>query len=580
MSESLTGDIAFPNGNHAKWVRASPGDDPHALLHALDLPRPLALILLLGGADGLAPEPNARLRQLIGRGVARCAVETGALILDGGTWSGIMALMGQGVAERGHRSRLVGVAPAQLVTWPGGPFGEGAGERTPLDENHTHFVLVDGDTWGGETPTLYTLASALAEGGIPVVVVLANGGDVTRQEVLAAVRHHWPLVVLQGSGRLADELSTLVSRPASDISDPVLAEILSDGDLCLFPVEGSARDLKHLLKRELREDSILKLAWQRFALYDANSTRQQHVFRRLQFWSLTLGVLGTLVALLDAQLRMLGHIAEDGRVDGLLRILIVLLAASVTVLVAASSQFKAGTRWILLRAHAEALKREIFRYRCRIGLQREPRTGRLSSERRLASRMKSISRPLLQTEANLSAPRTYRGPLPPPGSLAPGDDGFSSLTPSRYIRYRLDDQLGYYRRKIDRLDRSAYRLQWLTILASGMGTVLAAMGAELWVALTTSLVTSVTAWLGYQQAESQLTKYHQSTTDLDNIKAWWSALSLEEQGRRRNFENLIDSTEFVLQAELTGWLQEMRDTLARMQTRRDKNPAEAQTTKH
>ena len=579
MAEAHTGDIPFPNGNRAKWVRASPGDDPHALLRALDLPRPRALILLLGGADKLAPELNASLRQLISRAVARCAVETGALILDGGTWSGIMALMGQGVAERGHRSPLVGVAPSQLVTWPGGPFGEGAGERTPLDENHTHFVLVDGDTWGGETPTLYTLASALTEGGIPVVVVLANGGDVTRQEALAAVRHHWPLVIIQGSGRLADEISTQVPRPSADIADPVLAEILSDGDLCLFPVEGSARDLKHLLKRELRDDSILKLTWQRFALYDANSTRQQHAFRRLQFWSLALGFLGTLMALLDTQLR-LRHIAETGRMGWLLRVLIVLLAASVTVLVAASSQFKAGTRWILLRAHAEALKREIFRYRCRLGIRSEPRSGRFSREHRLARQMKFISRPLLQTEANLSAPRTYRGPLPPPGSLAPGDDGFSSLTPSRYIRYRLDDQLGYYRRKIDRLDRSAHRLQWLTILASGMGTVLAAMGVELWVPLTTSLATSVTAWLGYQQAESQLTKYHQSTTDLDNIKAWWSALSLEEQGRRRNFENLIDSTEFVLQAELTGWLQEMRDTLARMQTRRDKHPGEAQTTKH
>ncbi|WP_257461481.1 DUF4231 domain-containing protein [Archangium lipolyticum] len=580
MSEPRTGDIPFPNGNRAKWVRASPGEDPRALIHALDLPRPRALILLLGGANGLAPELNARLRQLLSRGVARCAVETGALILDGGTWSGVMALMGQGVAERGYRSLLVGVAPSQLVTWPGGPSGNGAGERTPLDENHTHFVLVEGDTWGGETPTLYTLASALAEGGIPVVVVLANGGDVARQEALAAVRHHWPLVVLQGSGRLADELSTQVSRPSSDIADPVLAEILSDGDICLFPVNGSPRDLKHLLHRELREDSILKLAWQRFALYDANSTRQQRIFRRLQFWSLTLGFLGTFIALLDTQLILLRLIEEKGRVDGLLRMLIVLLAAAVTVLVAASSQFKAGTRWILLRAHAEALKKEIFRYRCRIGQRSEPRSGRFSCESRLASRMKSISRQLLQTEANLSAPRTYRGPLPPPGSLAPGDDGFSWLTPFRYVRYRLDDQLGYYRRKIDRLDRSAHRMQWLTILASGTGTVLAAMGAELWVALTTSLVTSVTAWLGYQQAESRLMKYHQSTTDLDNIKAWWSALSLEEQGRRRNFENLIDSTEFVLQAELTGWVQEMRDTLARMQARHEKKPGEAQTDKH
>lgn len=573
-SELSAGLISFPNGNQAKWVRAAPGADPQEFIRVLGLPRPRSIILLLGGADRLPHELEAQLARLLGRGLANAAMETGALILDGGTRSGIMSLMGQGVAERRQRLQLVGVAPAERVTWPGGPSPDGPAARTPLDEQHTHFVLVDSSTWGGESHTLYALAAALADGE-PVTVVLANGGGVSKQEVLAAVRHGWPLVVLQGSGRLADELVSLRARHPPDIGDPVLAEILSDGNICIFPLEGSPEEFQQLLDRELREDSILELAWKRFAFYDANALRQQRLFRRLKLWSLVLGFLGTLVALLDAQLLASEYITKGGRVDGLLRLLILLLAAAVTVLMTAFNQFKSGIRWIWLRAHAEALKREIFRYRYLIGFRVEPGQGRRSCERQLASGMKSISSRLTRTEANLSALRTYRGPLPPPGALASGDDGFSALTAPRYIRYRLDEQLGYYQRRIDRLDRRAQQLQWLVIITSGMGTVLAAMGAELWVALTTALVTAISAWLGYQQAGIQLVKYHQSATDLENIKAWWSALSFEEQGLNHNIENLVDSTELVLQAEVMGWEQEMRDEMSRLQAQRDKDSREA-----
>ncbi|HEX5748855.1 MAG TPA: DUF4231 domain-containing protein [Archangium sp.] len=588
--ELHTGEIFFPNGNRAKSVRVSPGAAPQALIHALGLPHPRALILLIGGADRLPPETHAALRPLLSRGVARAAVEMDALILDGGTRAGIMALMGEGLASRGGHAPLVGVAPAKLVTWPGGPTRSHPELLAPLDEHHSHFVLVDSDTWGGETQTLFSLAAALAK-DIPVTVVLVNGGDISKQEALAAVRHGWPLIVLQGSGRLADQLANLLAQPSPDIADPALAEIVADGDLCLFPLEGSPLELHFLLKRELREESILKHAWQRFALCDANAARQQRIFQRLQLWILVLGFLGTFFALLDTQLSKWGYIAKVGpvwRVDlhplhldsGVLRIIVLVLIAALTVLLGASSQFKFGTRWISLRAQAETLKREIFRYRCHSGVRNPSRAGRPSCERRLAGQMKSISQQLLRTEPPLSALRTYRGPLPPPSALATGDDGFSALTPFRYIHFRLDDQLAYYRGKVDQLDRRAHRLQWLILAAGGMGTLLAALGAQLWVALTTALVTAITSWLGSQQAETQVVKFNQAAIELENLKAWWCSLSFEEQHRPRHFERLVDSTELVLQAELMGWVQEMKEAMARLQARREEDSRETEPEKH
>lgn len=99
---------------------------------------------------------------------------------------------------------LVGVAPAELVSYPGGP----AGERVLLENNHSHFILADSSVWGGETRLLMAVAQTLAGGG-RVVMVLAGGGPVATSEVLEAGRRGWPVFVVAGTGGLADDLLKL-----------------------------------------------------------------------------------------------------------------------------------------------------------------------------------------------------------------------------------------------------------------------------------------------------------------------------------------------------------------------------------
>ena len=198
------------------------------------------MIIVTGGAGGLDKdmesneELRSRLVQLFSRGIARAAVDADALIIDGGTQSGVMALIGQGVADRGRKSVLLGVSPAGKVTYPGGPAEGSVEDGGPLDPNHSHFVLVQADEWGGETETMYELAEALAQGvlgppppaegagtqddeekmpskEIPVVTVLVSGGldGIAKGEALRSVRHGWPIIVVEGSGRLADEIVRL-----------------------------------------------------------------------------------------------------------------------------------------------------------------------------------------------------------------------------------------------------------------------------------------------------------------------------------------------------------------------------------
>src|SRR5262249_45713371 len=98
---------------------------------------------------------------------------------------------------------LVGVAPAGAVTYPGGPGGD---ERVPLDPFHTHFVLAGSAEWGSETDLLFGVAEALAGRG-RTAAVLAGGGAVAKPEVRESGRRGWPVLVLSGTGGLADEIA-------------------------------------------------------------------------------------------------------------------------------------------------------------------------------------------------------------------------------------------------------------------------------------------------------------------------------------------------------------------------------------
>ena len=63
------------------------------------------MILIFGGAAGLDDSRKAHLETLFAEGVAPVAAELGALIIDGGTQSGVMAMMGEAVARiPGHVS--------------------------------------------------------------------------------------------------------------------------------------------------------------------------------------------------------------------------------------------------------------------------------------------------------------------------------------------------------------------------------------------------------------------------------------------------------------------------------------------
>src|SRR5215831_11913026 len=233
--------VTFTNGNRALVVTAPRDASAKAILDALEIASPSAVILLFGGAAGLDDSRKADLETLFADGVTPVAVELGALIIDGGTQSGVMAMMGEAVARSPEACQLLGIAPEGKIAHPEISGAPARSDGTPLEPNHSHFVLVESNEWGGETGKMLELARAF---NTPTIAILVNGGAIAADEALQSVRNGWPLLVFEGSGRFADELSAAV-RDGQPVKSAKVSEITRSGRVRLFRVDDSAEKLRN-----------------------------------------------------------------------------------------------------------------------------------------------------------------------------------------------------------------------------------------------------------------------------------------------------------------------------------------------
>jgi len=316
------------------------------------------------------------------------------------------------------------------------------------------------------------------------------------------------------------------------------------------------------------ENTSLKQAWERFALYDVNAIRLQAQFNKLLWVMLVLGTLGTALALVQTQLKLFAPQSNSTMLTrwvGFLHYPIVVIPITTSILLNAANRFKPGKKWVLLRGSAEAIKREIFSYRMRAGMYSDPQVEEGTRESVLAKRIEDINHQLMQTEANLMGLRAYTGPIPPKSiNMSTVDDGLSQLSPEQYVVVRILDQLNYYEIKTNKLEKRLHFTHWATFIFGGAGTLLAALGVELWVALTTTLMGMTVTYIGLHNVENTLMQYNRTATDLFNIRNWWISLSKLEQAEQSKIDKLVLYTEKILETELVGWVQHMQDSLAEL----------------
>ena len=177
-------------------VAAAPGSVDHQLAD-LDLPEHATTLVVNGGTSDESDFPTDAVSAALRRVLAELVRRPGPVIISGGTDAGLFRLLGGVVGEVGFGGPVIGVVPAGKINRPNG---------TPLEGRHTHALLVAGDEWGDETQTMLQLCRLLDQRG-PAVALVAGGGTQTRVEIDGHRADHRPVLVLTGTGRLADELA-------------------------------------------------------------------------------------------------------------------------------------------------------------------------------------------------------------------------------------------------------------------------------------------------------------------------------------------------------------------------------------
>src|SRR4051794_28619473 len=203
----------------ARTIRVSTLEELPELLETAGLSTGPVLVLV-GGAGGLAATDEEQLTSLIREHVLPLVVRTGATVVDGGTDSGVMRAMGIARAEAGAGFDLVGVAAVGTVAAPGDEPGQPA--RTRVDPQHTHVTLVPGDTWGDESSWLSEVASVLSREH-PSVTLLLNGGEIAYDDVHHSLAAGRPVVVVAGSGRAADVIASAAEGPGEEARAALIA---------------------------------------------------------------------------------------------------------------------------------------------------------------------------------------------------------------------------------------------------------------------------------------------------------------------------------------------------------------------
>lgn len=204
--------IYFPPDRQTPCVFPRKTADLTQALSDLGLKDTYPVIVLIGGQFD---RKYAAVTQQAVQTISQLAQHMGAVVICGGTNMGIMSEIGHTRRRNHHQYPLVGIAPAELVTWPRGPkstkFLWWGKERWELEPHYSHFILVPGKHFGDESPWIIDTATLLSRNH-QSVTILINGGKVSRKDIELSLEHGRPVIALSQSGRLADELARQPER--------------------------------------------------------------------------------------------------------------------------------------------------------------------------------------------------------------------------------------------------------------------------------------------------------------------------------------------------------------------------------
>lgn len=307
-----------------------------------------------------------------------------------------------------------------------------------------------------------------------------------------------------------------------------------------------------------RAKPILQIAWARFSELDVNALARTKSHLNKRKWIAIFGVLATLIALLAQLFQYDPRKPETASLVGLLLYILLILTPLIgSALAAFTKAFYANGDWLVMRAGAEEILKEIYFFRTILQKQSNRRAY-------LERRLTEIQRQLYKAMGGELVVKPYNGSIPtryfPDDPTS--DPGWEDLNGDDYFRFRVENQLAWHRKKIDQFQGERIKLQVL-ILASGVvGAFLAAWGGSisLWVALTASLTAAFLGWQELRNVDAIVKNYSKVVVELSVIYDHWLNLEPEER-TESEFYRMVRSTEEVIWAQNIEYIKSQQEAL-------------------
>eukprot|EP01065_Artemidia_motanka_P049322 TRINITY_DN8141_c0_g1_i1.p1 TRINITY_DN8141_c0_g1~~TRINITY_DN8141_c0_g1_i1.p1 ORF type:complete len:2763 (+),score=858.44 TRINITY_DN8141_c0_g1_i1:738-8291(+) len=248
------------------------------------------------------------------------------------------------------------------------------------------------------------------------------------------------------------------------------------------------------------------------------------------------------------------------------------------------NQINPAESWVQFRtAYEEALKniymyrtgtglysdREIRRHSPKSDVEDKPDDGLVYSTRgellslTLCARQTTISTII---PGNRIAP--WEGPIPPPNIRENHDDGFSDLTPDRYLEVRLKTKRDDYHKNSDDMEHEIKRVNYSVLMMSALGSLLAAIAAlglgvlQAWIAFTTCVVSQLQRYLEFSNLEQLQAEFNKADSRLSNVELWFAQLG-QKKDNGDNIDRLVGDCEKVIFEEVNMWANRLTSRAAK-----------------
>jgi hypothetical protein len=309
------------------------------------------------------------------------------------------------------------------------------------------------------------------------------------------------------------------------------------------------------MESEENKTPILNIAWTRYAYFDAISNNRTRANNRLRIWIYVLGILATFFAIIT----QLFVKDPPDLIGWIIKVFFVATPLLSSALAAFSNKFFGGGDWLVMRAGAEQILREIYKYRTI--LKDDP--GR---NKWLEKRLADIQRQIFRGMGGEMVLQDYNGPIPPydDPNNSNDDAGFNDLTGDDYFTFRVENQLSWHMRKLKQRQAERIRLTIFILAAGLIGSFMAAMGGPLtlWVALAASVSAAMVGWQELRNLDAVIKNYSKVQLELMVIYDHWNNLT-PEQRTKVEFDAMVEDTEELLWSQNSEYIKSMQEALSK-----------------